>query len=108
MDFRPDCFVIPAVADQSRRMTIAVVTALSGLFMAGVVFGYVVVLPVALNFLVGFGGDNFNTQLRAGDYFSFATSLLLASGAQAGGGQRSSGGFSPPRTMRDPAAPISS
>ena len=73
-------FVIPAVADQSRRMTIAVVTALSGLFMAGVAFGYVVVLPVALNFLVGFGGDNFNTQLRAGDYFSFATSLLLASG----------------------------
>ena len=73
-------FIIPAVADQSRRVTIAVVTALSGLFMAGVAFGYFVVLPVALNFLVGFGGDNFNSQLRAGDYFSFATSLLLASG----------------------------
>jgi sec-independent protein translocase protein TatC len=73
-------FIIPAVADQSRRVTLAVVTALSGLFMAGVAFGYVVVLPVALNFLVGFGGDHFNSQLRAGEYFSFATSLLLASG----------------------------
>jgi sec-independent protein translocase protein TatC len=73
-------FVIPAVADQSRRVTLAVVAALSGLFMAGVAFGYLVVLPVALNFLVGFGGENFNSQLRAGDYFAFATSLLLASG----------------------------
>jgi sec-independent protein translocase protein TatC len=73
-------FVIPAVADQSRRVTIAIVTALSGLFMAGVAFGYLVVLPVALNFLVGFGGDNFNSQLRAGEYFAFATSMLLASG----------------------------
>lgn len=73
-------FVIPAVADHSRRVTIAVVTALSGLFGAGVAFGYFVVLPVALNFLVGFGGDNFNSQLRAGEYFGFATTMLLASG----------------------------
>ncbi len=73
-------FVIPAVTHQSRRVTLAIVTALSGLFMAGVAFGYAVVLPVALNFLVGFGGDNFNSQLRAGEYFAFATSMLLASG----------------------------
>jgi sec-independent protein translocase protein TatC len=73
-------FVIPAVAHQSRRVTLAIVTGLSGLFMAGVAFGYAVVLPVALNFLVGFGGDNFNSQLRAGEYFAFATSMLLASG----------------------------
>jgi sec-independent protein translocase protein TatC len=73
-------FVIPAVAHQSRRVTLAIVTGLSGLFMAGVAFGYAVVLPVALNFLVGFGGDTFNSQLRAGEYFAFATSMLLASG----------------------------
>jgi len=73
-------YVIPAVSDQPRRIMIAIVTGLAGLFAAGVAFGYVVVLPVALNFLTGFGGDTFNTQLRAGDYFSFATSLLLASG----------------------------
>lgn len=73
-------FVIPAVADQSRRAMIAIVTGLAGLFLAGVAFGYTVVLPVALNFLTGFGGDTFNAQLRAGEYFSFATSMLLASG----------------------------
>jgi sec-independent protein translocase protein TatC len=73
-------FVIPAVSDQPRRVMIAVVTGLAGLFMAGVAFGYAVVLPVALNFLTSFGGDTFNAQLRAGEYFGFATSMLLASG----------------------------
>ena len=73
-------FVIPAVADQPRRVMVAIVAGVASLFGAGVAFGYVVVLPVALNFLTGFGGDTFNTQLRAGEYFSFVTSMLLASG----------------------------
>ena len=73
-------FVIPAVSDQPKRVMLAVVSGLAGLFMAGVAFGYLVVLPVALNFLIGFGGDTFNSQLRAGEYFGFATSMLLASG----------------------------
>ena len=73
-------YVIPAVSDQPRRVMLAAVTALAGLFVAGVAFGYAVVLPVALNFLTGFGGETFNTQLRAGEYFGFATTMLLASG----------------------------
>jgi sec-independent protein translocase protein TatC len=73
-------FVIPAVADQPRRIALAVTGGLAGLFAGGVAFGYFVVLPVALNFLTGFGGDTFNTQLRAGEYFGFATTMLLASG----------------------------
>jgi sec-independent protein translocase protein TatC len=73
-------YVIPAVSDQPRRVMIAVVTSLAALFCAGVAFGYLVVLPVALDFLTGFGGETFNTQLRAGEYFGFATTMLLASG----------------------------
>ncbi len=73
-------FIIPAVADQSRRVMLAIVSGVAGLFLAGVAFGYAVVLPVALDFLTGFGGDTFNAQLRAGEYFGFATSMLLASG----------------------------
>ena len=53
----------------------------SSLFLAGVAFGYFVVLPVALNFLLGFGGDAFHTQVRAGEYFGFVTTLLLGVGA---------------------------
>jgi sec-independent protein translocase protein TatC len=73
-------FVIPAVADQPRRVVLAVTTGLAALFAGGVAFGYLIVLPVALDFLTGFGGDAFDEQLRAGEYLGFATTMLLASG----------------------------
>jgi sec-independent protein translocase protein TatC len=59
---------------------VLIVAGVSGLFLAGVAFGFFVVLPVALNFLLDFGGDAFQTQVRAGEYFSFATTLMLGSG----------------------------
>jgi sec-independent protein translocase protein TatC len=73
-------FVIPAVANQPRRIMLLVVAGVSALFLAGVAFGYFVVLPVALTFLLDFGAGTFDTQLRAGEYFSFATTLLLGAG----------------------------
>ena len=60
--------MIPAVQDQPRRRMLAIVAGASALFVAGVAFGYFVVLPVALQWLLGFGGDNFHTQVRAGEY----------------------------------------
>lgn len=73
-------FVIPAVQDQPRRRMLAIVGGASSLFGAGVAFGYLVVLPVALRFLLGFGGDAFETQVRAGEYYGFVTLLLLGAG----------------------------
>jgi len=73
-------FVIPAVAHQSRRKSLMVVGGVSALFVAGVAFGYFVVLPVALQWLLGFGGDTFLVQLRAGEYYGFITTMLLGAG----------------------------
>lgn len=73
-------FVIPAVQDQPRRRMLAIVAGVSALFVAGVAFCYFVVLPVALQWLLGFGGDNFDTQVRAGEYYGFVTTLLLGAG----------------------------
>jgi sec-independent protein translocase protein TatC len=73
-------FVIPAVQDQSRRRMLLIVAGASALFLAGVAFGYYVVLPVALDFLLNFGGDTFQTEVRAGEYFAFVTTLMFASG----------------------------
>ena len=73
-------FVIPAVQDQPRRRMLVVVAGASALFLGGVAFGYWVVLPVALEFLLGFGDDTFLTQVRAGEYFGFVTTLMFASG----------------------------
>ena len=72
--------MIPAVTHQSRRKSLVVVGGVSALFVAGVAFGYFVVLPVALHWLLSFGGDTFSVQLRAGEYYSFITTMLLASG----------------------------
>ena len=73
-------FVIPAVQDQSRRRMLLIVAGVSALFVGGVAFGFFVVLPVALQFLLNYGGDAFQTQVRAGEYFGFATTLMLGSG----------------------------
>jgi sec-independent protein translocase protein TatC len=50
------------------------------LFIGGVVFCYFVVLVPALDFLLNFNADEFNTQVRARDYYSFITLLMLAMG----------------------------
>jgi sec-independent protein translocase protein TatC len=50
------------------------------LFVAGVVFCYFVVLPPAIKFLLQFNADDFNTQIRARDYYSFTTLTMLAMG----------------------------
>ena len=46
------------------------------LFIAGVVFGYFVVLPAATEFLLNFNEGQFNIQIRARDYYGFFTLTL--------------------------------
>ena len=50
------------------------------LFIGGAVFCYLVVLPPALHFLLNFNASEFNTQLRASDYYSFTTLTMVAMG----------------------------
>jgi len=74
-------FVGPAFAPMRRRQLIPIVAACAFLFLGGVAFGYLVVLPRGLAFLLGFNGDFFQVQNRAADYFSFAAWFLVAFGA---------------------------
>jgi sec-independent protein translocase protein TatC len=50
------------------------------LFLAGVAFGYFVVMPAAVKFLLGFNDTQFIVQVRARDYYSFFSTTLLACG----------------------------
>jgi sec-independent protein translocase protein TatC len=50
------------------------------LFIGGVVFGYFVVIPATLKFLLHFNEHQFNLQIRARDYYSFFSLALLAGG----------------------------
>jgi sec-independent protein translocase protein TatC len=74
-------FVGPAFAPTRRRQLIPIAAACTFLFLGGIAFGYLVVLPRGLAFLLGFNGDFFQVQNRASDYFSFAAWFLVAFGA---------------------------
>lgn len=73
-------FAAPAISSPTRQRMFVTAGALSGLFVTGVAFTYEVVLPTALRFLLGFGGSAYDVQLRASDYLSFVTTLLIAGG----------------------------
>ncbi|MSO44307.1 MAG: twin-arginine translocase subunit TatC [Thermoleophilia bacterium] len=73
-------YVLPAVGRQTRRTMLAIVAGVSALFLGGVVFAYVLVLPVALQWLLGFAGGDFTVALRANEYFSFALTMMFAGG----------------------------
>jgi sec-independent protein translocase protein TatC len=73
-------FVLPAFSPSERRVAVPMLLMVPVLFIAGVVFCYFVVLSPAIEFLFNFNADEFNTQLRARDYYSFATLLMLAMG----------------------------
>lgn len=73
-------FIMPALYENEKRSVVPYVAFTTALFLAGVVFGYFVVLPVGLKFLVGYGGDLFNQLLQAERYINFVSLFLLAFG----------------------------
>jgi sec-independent protein translocase protein TatC len=50
----------------------------SALAVGGIAFGYFVALPAAVHFLTNYDTNEFNIQVRARDYYSFVTTVLLA------------------------------
>jgi sec-independent protein translocase protein TatC len=73
-------FVLPAFSPTEKRVALPLLLLVPVLFIAGVVFCYFVVLTPALDFLLNFNADEFNTQVRARDYYSFVTLLMIAMG----------------------------
>ena len=74
-------FTIPALAPNQQRAASALAFLVPVLFLAGAAFAFLVVVPAALQFLLHFNADQFNTQLRAKEYYSFVTLTTLAVGA---------------------------
>jgi len=73
-------FILPAFSPSERRVATPLLLLVPTLFIAGVVFCYFVVLTPALDFLLNFNADEFQTEVRARDYYSFVTLLMLAMG----------------------------
>jgi sec-independent protein translocase protein TatC len=73
-------FLLPAFSPSEKRVALPLMLLIPVLFITGVVFCYFVVLTPAMQFLLNFNADEFNTQVRARDYYSFVTLLMLAMG----------------------------
>lgn len=74
-------FVGPAFTSGEKRQILPVVAVCTLLFLGGVVFGYLIVLPRGLQFLLGWNSGFFRIQNRAQDYLTFVAWFLVAFGA---------------------------
>jgi len=73
-------FLLPAFGDRHRRAIVPLLLLIPTLFIAGVAFGYFIVLPAAAQFLLNFNDTQFNVQVRARDYYGFFATTLVATG----------------------------
>ena len=69
-------YVVPALTTREKRVVVPFLMGVPILFVAGVLFGYFVVLPAATKFLLNFNESQFNIQIRARDYYGFFTLTL--------------------------------
>ena len=73
-------FVIPALKPEERRAVLPAMFAAPVLFMIGVVFAYLVVLPPAVHFLQGYNSDQFDILVQAKSYYTFQVLTMLGIG----------------------------
>jgi sec-independent protein translocase protein TatC len=73
-------FILPALTDREKRVVVPFLLGVPLLFVAGVLFGYFIVLPAATKFLLNFNDHQFNIQVQASQYYGFFAQTLLACG----------------------------
>jgi sec-independent protein translocase protein TatC len=73
-------FVLPAFSPAERRVALPLLLMVPFLFVAGAVFAYFVIIPAALKFLLHFNADEFHTEIRARDYYSFVVLTMISAG----------------------------
>ncbi len=72
-------FIAPGLYKHERRAVTSFIASSLFLFLAGISFGYFVMLPYMLNFLIGFQGP-FRPLISINEYFDFILIVLLGLG----------------------------
>jgi sec-independent protein translocase protein TatC len=73
-------YLLPAFSKQQQRSIVPLLLMIPALFIAGIAFGFFVVLPAASKFLLNFNDSQFNVQVQAKNYYGFFAQTLLACG----------------------------
>ncbi|MDX6513547.1 MAG: sec-independent protein translocase protein TatC [Gaiellaceae bacterium] len=71
-------FLAPAIEAHAERTVLGLVAFATALAAVGLAFGYFVVLPAAVKFLTHYDDNLYNVQIRARDYLSFASMVMIA------------------------------
>ena len=74
-------FFAPALEEMNQRRVVWFVFLATALLAAGIVFGYFVALPAAVHYLTNYDKHLYDIRIRARDYYSFATMVMLAMAA---------------------------
>jgi sec-independent protein translocase protein TatC len=70
-------FLAPAFEERHQRSMAVLVAFATVLAVGGVAFGYWLILPAAVHFLTNYDSSHFDILVRARDYYSFTSFLLL-------------------------------
>jgi len=73
-------FVLPGLTRKERKFLAPVVFGSSILFFAGLAFAYYVLIPAALKFFIGYGGDVVEQLWSIDKYFKFILLLMFSTG----------------------------
>jgi sec-independent protein translocase protein TatC len=73
-------YIDPALHPNERKFALTVGPFVLLLFASGMLFCYFVLLPNALKFLISFGSEVIDNQLRASEYLSFVTLFIVGMG----------------------------
>ncbi|MGN1401065.1 MAG: twin-arginine translocase subunit TatC [Bacillus sp. (in: firmicutes)] len=70
-------FIRPALKPSERKTSLYYIPALFLLFVGGLCFGYFIIFPTVLGFLIDLSGDMFVTNFTAEKYFKFLLNMTL-------------------------------
>jgi sec-independent protein translocase protein TatC len=73
-------FVLPGLTRREKRFLAPVVLGSSVLFLAGLVFAYVALIPAALNFFITYGADVVEAAWSIDKYFELVLLLMFGTG----------------------------
>jgi sec-independent protein translocase protein TatC len=73
-------FISPALRKHERKYILLIVIYSTICFIAGIVFAYYVMLPLALKFAVQFGTEAIKNEFAIDEYMSIIISVMLAAG----------------------------
>lgn len=71
-------FLAPALDERTQRVVAALTGLAAALGAAGLVFGYLVVLPAGVRYLTNYDKNIYDIHVRAKDYLSFSSTVLIA------------------------------